>query len=374
MRNFYWLACLIVAFSLVFSACAAPKAAPAPTPTTEKPGAAASVAPQLTKEQQLIEGAKKEGEVVLWTQSWPQDLAVRFKAAFEAKYPFLTLKTWDASIGDLVVRLTTEAKAGRFSADLVICAETDINTMVNAGVFKEYDWPNAGWSGQPSTKYFMNFAQGSYFPVYNTNLLTAAELPKSFDDMKSPRWIGRSAISTSGLGIPLYTAYLFGKGKVDWEKSESYWRTVVASNKPRIVSNFTGPNGMLAAGEFALMFMSPNDPTTILMRRGAPVAPIALEAAPSYGWSMGFPKTSIHPYAAQLLLNYFAGPEGNLIYADVKSLTALNPEAMKKSNINMYYQKFGLNMVPMPSEIYTPENTQRAGKFWTEEMPRAAGR
>src|SRR3990172_1399623 len=90
---------------VIFSACAAPKAAaPAPVPGKLGTAASAPAAPgaDLTREQKLIEGAKKEGELVMWVNSWTPGPVEK---AFEAKYPFLKMKVWDGteSVEPLVI-------------------------------------------------------------------------------------------------------------------------------------------------------------------------------------------------------------------------------------------------------------------------------
>lgn len=360
---------LMVSCAIVLSVVIACSPRPAPVPGAEKPSPTPGVvAPQLTTEQQIIEAAKKEGAVELWTQTWPPDIRGPFEKAFLAKYPFLKLTVFDTgTAAGGVTRLAEEAKIGRRSTDAVLFAETDIISAQDAGVIQEYDWPK-GWPGQPSHKLWLNVASGAYFPVYNTEKIPPSEVPKTYEDLKNPKWRGRAAISTSGRGIPLYTAWIFGGGKVDFEKSESFWRQVVASVRPRVMSGYEQPNQMLAAGEYDLLLMSASDIPTNYMWKGAPVRPVALETAPVFGYSLALVKYPAHPNAARLLLDFFTSAEGNLIYADGKALAANNPESTKTAKTNAYYQQFGLKMVPVPADIYTTENTARASRFWSVDL------
>ena len=65
-----WFMTLGVILGLILAGCASPSK-PSPAPAPEKPAAGnlAQPTPTLTREQQLIEGAKKEGEVVFWVNT-----------------------------------------------------------------------------------------------------------------------------------------------------------------------------------------------------------------------------------------------------------------------------------------------------------------
>src|SRR3990172_4770355 len=117
MKKIGFAVTLFLVLGLVLAACAAPQK---PAPVPEKPAAAspAPTLPQLTREQQLVEGAKKEGVVVYWMHTG-RGLEQALKL-FKEKYPFLEVKTFDAARGpEIVTRITEESKAGRYSVDLI---------------------------------------------------------------------------------------------------------------------------------------------------------------------------------------------------------------------------------------------------------------
>src|SRR5262245_58520575 len=70
--------------------------------------------------QKLIEGAKKEGSVSIYTSATTEDMAV-LTAAFQKKYGIKTT-VWRASSENIIQRATTEARGGRFDVDVF---ETD---------------------------------------------------------------------------------------------------------------------------------------------------------------------------------------------------------------------------------------------------------
>ncbi|MBM2832612.1 MAG: iron transporter substrate-binding protein [Dehalococcoidia bacterium] len=371
MKKIGFTVTLFLVLGLVLAACAAPQK---PAPVPEKPAAASPTpsAPQLTRDQQLIEGAKKEGEVVLWTHSW--QVGGPAQKAFEAKYPSIKLTVWDASRAtNAIARLAEEAKIGRHPADVVIFPDVDFVALAEMGLHQQYEGNNKGWPSQPSNKQYINIADGAYFPMYNTDLVSAAEAPKSFNDLKSSKWRGRAAISSSGRSIPLLTAYIMGQEKVDFEKAETFWNEVVTNTRPRLMSGYDGPLGLLAAGEFAILLMSASSTATEMMWRGAPLAGAALEAAPTCGHALGLLKDAPHPNAARLLIDFFTSPEGNLAYANDRAIIALSPEAATKARANRYYDGLGIKILSAPADLNTPENSARSSRYWSLDMPRLAG-
>jgi len=74
-------------------------------------------APALAQSPEVVQAAKKEGEVMLYTSLVPEDLTP-LTAAFEKKYG-VKLRTWRANSEKVLQRAVTEMRAGRSDADLV---------------------------------------------------------------------------------------------------------------------------------------------------------------------------------------------------------------------------------------------------------------
>src|SRR5437763_2137571 len=70
--------------------------------------------------QRLIEGAKKEGTLTIYSSATVDDMAV-LTAAFEKKYGIKT-QVWRASSENIIQRAATEARGNRFDVDVF---ETD---------------------------------------------------------------------------------------------------------------------------------------------------------------------------------------------------------------------------------------------------------
>ena len=75
------------------------------------------VLPAIAQAPDVVQAAKKEGEVILYTSLVPEDLTP-LTAAFEKKYG-VKLKTWRANSEKVLARAVTEMRAGRNDADVV---------------------------------------------------------------------------------------------------------------------------------------------------------------------------------------------------------------------------------------------------------------
>lgn len=365
-----WTISLVVMSVMVLTACAAPqKPAPAPTPVPEKPAAGrpSPTAPQLTSEQQLVEAAKKEGEVVFWSFSFvaPEGLV----KAFQEKYPFVKWKYWDAgSNPEIVARVTEETKISRYSVDVIHLTSIDFQALATQGLLKEYDWPNTkNWIHQPSNNLWRNTTASLRSPIYNTEAVAAAEAPKSWDDLKNTKWRGKSANTNSARNFPLQTAYLWGDGvKLDWEKSESFWTEVVRNTRPRMMSGFTGPTELLAAGEFSLFLIGSLSTYTSFVMRGAPVRLANVGKTTGSPHGLTIMKNAPHPNAARLLVDFMTSEEGLLLFANQQGSPALSPQVAKKAIADRMLTQAGLEYTLMPDKFETLENRERTTTFWNK--------
>ena len=196
-RVAYWILSLFLVLGFVLIACAAPQGpAQAPVPVKTDSERPVPTAPQLTSQQQLIEAAKKEGEVMLWSFSFDQPQPLL--KAFQEKYPFIKWKYWDASNPEIVGRLVQEAKINRFTVDVVHLTSIDFQALIADGLLKEDEWPNTkGWLFQPNNSLWRNTTASLRLPIYNTDVVAPADVPKSWDDLKNTKWRGKRGISNS---------------------------------------------------------------------------------------------------------------------------------------------------------------------------------
>ena len=146
------------------------------------------------------------------------------------------MKIWDGRTEQVVNKIITEASAGRFSPDILLLSSRGLPRIHKAGLLQKYDFPKRTnkWAYQPGHGFWKVHTASVRLPAYNKNLVSAADVPKSWDDLKDPKWLGKSVISLSGADAPLLFADLWKKpnGELNWEKAFSFWREVIFPSQP----------------------------------------------------------------------------------------------------------------------------------------------
>jgi iron(III) transport system substrate-binding protein len=131
--------------------------------------------------QAIIDAAKKEGKVVIYT---PTDAAAGrpLVKEFEALYPGVKVEYNDMNTTELFNRYISETAAATASADVVWNSAMDQAVkLVNDGYALAYESPEA--KALPDWAVFQKQAYGTTFEpvgvVYNKRLLPAADVPKT---------------------------------------------------------------------------------------------------------------------------------------------------------------------------------------------------
>jgi iron(III) transport system substrate-binding protein len=358
-----WFLVLGLMVALVFSACASPTA---PAPAPERPSAAESA-----REQKLIEAAKANGEseVVLWTMSWRVGPV---EEAFEAKYPFLKLKVWDGSV-KVESKLLEEYKAGMYTPDVVEQPLRRAVRMQGEGVFQEYEWSNVvGWPHQPPHRFWIHHLTSPYLPVYNTKLVSSADVPKSWEDLNDSKWEGKSIISMSGGDWMI--SYMYNLGdltaeELKWDRAVNFWKEVVKTTKPQIGRGFKEPVEKLVIGDVSIMLVASGTVPLYEIRKGSPVDFTPFKVVPTERFALALTKHPPHPNAAQLLLDFLTTEQVAMIHAE-STLPAISyhPKVSERAYANRYFVERGMEITQIPIEIWKPEHSTKSADFWVKEI------
>src|SRR6185436_11301841 len=107
--------------------------------------------------------------------------------------------------------------------------------------------------------------------AYNTNLVKADEVPKSYEDLKNPRWKGRLAIEADDVD---WFASIVTKMGV--EKGVQLFKDIVRTNTMSIRKGHTLLSNLVAAGEVPLALTVYSYKPEQQKRAGAPIEPLYL--------------------------------------------------------------------------------------------------
>jgi iron(III) transport system substrate-binding protein len=167
--------------------------------------------------EQVLEGAKKEGRVIVWAPD-PASEGAR-KAAFDAfnkRFGLNIQGEWlaiNSAEGD--ARLIAESASGRVSVDMIGSDSTEgFLAPVKAGVLKPYPYDKVFAKELPAIKEandlvipeLRGLALHEYDFVFglcwNTNLVKEADLPQKVVDLADPKFQGRFGVNQFAL-VPL---------------------------------------------------------------------------------------------------------------------------------------------------------------------------
>ena len=258
---------------------------------------------------ELVEGAKKEGKLVIWDTTRGRGKGL-FRL-FQKKYPFIKTRHALVQSTQVIQKLIMESKAGRApSADVLAANSVSFVSGKKEGVFMSFPWKKVFHEIPSKAIDKDNFGVATYANVwtmaYNTGLLSKEKLPKSYEDLLKPEWKGK-------LGIDIRAnpwTFLVASGAWSQEKGESFIKKLRDTN-PNFVRGGTANTNLLVAGESPIATVYLFN-VIDFKNKGAPIDWIPME--PLGGNTAGriIPKGAPHPHAAVLYIGWLTSPEGQM--------------------------------------------------------------
>src|SRR5712692_4109415 len=270
------------------------------------------------REARLVERAKKEGPVVLYSTMTVQDGRV-LAAAFERKYG-VKVTHWRGSAEKIVQRALAESRAGRNEVDVIETSAHRMEALYREKLLEDFHTPafkELAASAFPRDHRQYVAARFVFFVLgYNTNLVKPGEVPTSYEDLLLPRWTGRLAIESTD--VLWFAALTKAMGE---EKGLAYFRRLAAM-KPAIRSGHILAAQLVASGEIALFVTAYNNNMETLKKAGAPVDWRAIQPAFGQASSIGVSKYSRRPHAALLFTEFVLSREGQELLKSVNRVPA----------------------------------------------------
>ena len=271
---------------------------------------------------ELIAAAEAEGSV-LWYTTMIVDQAVRpLAAAFEAKYPKIKVDFSRGGSGDTALKIINEAQAGRPMGDVFDGTATFANVMP-AGAVEPYSPDSAAaypdnFKDPDGNWHALNF----YFltTVYNTDLVSEEDAPKTFQDLLDPEWKDQMIWSI----VPEPTAAPGFVGNILMTMGEAdgmaYLDKLAGQNITNMDTSQRVVLDRVIAGEFPVGLMCFNHHVAISRAQGAPIAWVPMEPVVAASSLLGKIKDGPHPNAAELLIDFLLSKEGQEVLASTKYL------------------------------------------------------
>lgn len=264
------------------------------------------------REQRLLEGARKEGEVALYTSLTLEDMAA-LNGAFEKRYG-IKVRMWRASADKVLQRALAEGRAGRLEADVLEANALSLEAMHREALLLAVRSPlhrDLIPQALPAHREWVGARLNVFVQAYNTRLVKKSELPRSFADLADARWKGRLAIEAGD--EDWFAAVVKELGE---REGLALFRAIVAKNGISVRKGHTLLTNLVASGEVALALTVYNFTAEQLKQKGAPLEWFVLPPAVARANGVGVARRALHPHAALLYYDFMIGEQAQRILAE----------------------------------------------------------
>jgi len=290
----------------------------------------AEAPPPVAITPELIEAAKKEAKVVLYSA---MDLPVGEKLgkAFETDYPGIQVQIERSGSERLFQRIDQEFSSNIHTADVI--------TSSDASHF--IPWKKNGWLApfvsEDIAKYFPQayrdpdgmFATSRVYMssiAYNTSLVKPEDAPKSFADLLDPKWAGKMVKGHPAYSGTIMTATFQMVRELGWGYFEK-----LSKQRVMQVQSSTDPPKKLSLGERAVMADGNDYGVVLLKEAGQPVEPVyPAEGAPTISGPTGIFATAPHPNAAKLFQAWLHTRETQQFFVDFTAQYSVHAQVQSK--------------------------------------------
>jgi iron(III) transport system substrate-binding protein len=294
--------------------------------------------------EKTIAAAKREGQLTIYGQSGDERIYVE---AFQKAFPSVRVAYTSGRLSELVSRIMTERRAGKYLPDIAIGGTTvPLETLKPAGVLEPVQpllilpevVEGAGWFQKKlwfadEGKYVVIW-RGSVVPLFsiNTKLASAGEF-KTYSDLLNPKWKGKIVAldprrpgNAANLTVFLYATPTLGRNFL--KRLFGEMDVTFSNDRYQIVD-------WLARGKFAVNLFSPVSRED--MKAGLPLADVKASGPAPLGAgaaSASLLNRAPHPNAARLFLNWLLSREGQIAYQKASENNSLRTDIPKKGIVD----------------------------------------
>jgi iron(III) transport system substrate-binding protein len=267
--------------------------------------------------QDLVEAAKKEREVVLYTTTNLEE-ASAMGGHFKAKYPFLDVNVNRAEGERIVTKILQETRAKKTLVDVMQTPAFYLHALRKRGIVGEYTSAENPFFPRnfKEEKYWTTTYYNPYVVLYNTKLVSAQNLPKRYADLLGSFWKNKMILEKDK--IDWFTAMLHILGR---EQGIKYMRDL-SRQDPMLRIGQTLITQLVAAGETALQINANAVTVNRLKQKGAPIDWVAPGPLPGLMVGVGLISQAPHPAAARLFVDFLLSKEGQQLYQSAGRLVA----------------------------------------------------
>jgi iron(III) transport system substrate-binding protein len=253
-----------------------------------------------------IDGAKKEGKLVLYTAMQPED-STKLIDLYRGRFPFIDASFVRAGSAPLLNRILTESRAGRFLFDVVSGKVSDLLLLQKRGLLGTIVsselavYPDKFRDKQHR---WVDIYNNYYTIAYNSQRVRSGEVPAGWDDLLDARWRD-GKITLDPRSYDWYFGMLTAWGG---QKGGNFMRRF-SQQKPAFRDGNVLIANLLAAGEFPIGVTYAHL-VERLRTRGAPVDWLPVKPMVAAPISIALAARPVNPNAANLFVDLVLSKEG----------------------------------------------------------------
>ena len=251
--------------------------------------------------QRIVEAAKKEGTLTLYTTIAEKDLPAVIKP-FETKYG-IKVVVWRAGTDKVLQRTLAEAAAKRDEVDVVHFGSPEMEALSREKVLmavKSPTYKDLTPGSVPAHQQWAATLLSVWVQAYNTNLIKKDELPKTYADLLNPKWKGKLGLEAKNQDWFQTMVEIMGGG----DKGMKFFNDLVATNGLSPRKGHTLLNNMVVSGEVPMALTVYNYMPEQAKKKGAPIDWFVLEPAIARSNAVGVAARAKRPNAALLFHEY----------------------------------------------------------------------
>jgi iron(III) transport system substrate-binding protein len=261
----------------------------------------------------LEEGAKKEGEVVFYTSLSLTDYP-KILPHFEKRYPFIKTNTYRSTPSGVFTRVDTEARAGRYAADVVGSAPVEMWQLKQRKLSGAYLSPER--KALPATSYdaeghWQGFEVTPLVLAFNTKQVSGGDAPRNYQDLLNPKWKGKMS-----LGTEEYTWFNILLESMGKQKGLEYAQALAKQDLHMPGSSSVMRVQLMLAGESAIAIAARGRRVTEYKQQGAPIDYRIVDPYAGEPNFVALMQRAPHPYSALLFMDWFLSEEGQTRLAE----------------------------------------------------------
>jgi iron(III) transport system substrate-binding protein len=252
------------------------------------------------REQKIIEGAKKEGTLDIYTSAQSDDMGA-LVSAYEKKYG-IKVNVWRSSSEKVLQRAVTEARGNRHTVDVCETNGPEMEALSREKLLEKVKSPYLADLIAPALRphgEWVGTRLNVFVQAYNTQAIKKEELPKTWEDLANPKWKGKLGIEQED------SDWLAGQfAEMGDAHAEKVFRDIVAANGISVRSGHTLLANLVVSGEVPFALTTYTFRVEQLKKSGAPVDWVAIPPTIARFEGAAVARRAPHPHAAILFFEF----------------------------------------------------------------------